>query len=89
MNNAVIDRILSVLAWLGRYTLYIFLYHMLILEYLPAVFPFLTGISLLKTVVYLAAMIGLPVGGKLLYDAFRRSLLKKAAAEKRGLLSDR
>ena len=37
--------------------------------------------SLLKTAVYLGAMTGLPIGGKVLYDAFRRRLMKKAAAE--------
>ena len=81
MNSEIIRRILAVLAWMGRYTLYIFLYHMLILEYLPAALPFLSEMSLLKTIVYLGAMTGIPVGGKLLYDAFRRSLMKKAMAE--------
>ena len=81
MNHGVVSRILAVSAWLGRYTLYIFLYHMLILEYLPAMLPFLSEISPLKTIVYLGAMIGLPVGGKLLYDTFCRRLMKKAIAE--------
>ena len=55
---------------------------MLILEYLPAVLPFLDEVSLLKAAVYLGVMIALPVGGKLLYDRLRGSLLKKAAEEK-------
>ena len=81
LNSPAADRLLSLLAWLGRYTLYIFLYHMVILEYLPLVFPFLTETPLLKAAVYLGAMTGLPIGGKVLYDAFRRRLMRKAAAE--------
>ncbi|HJA92845.1 MAG TPA: acyltransferase [Candidatus Eisenbergiella merdipullorum] len=81
-GSRAVARLLDALAWLGRYTLYIFLYHMLILEYLPAVLPFLDEVSLLKAAVYLGVMIALPVGGKLLYDRLRRSLLKKAAEEK-------
>ena len=81
LNSPAADRLLSLLAWLGRYTLYIFLYHMVILEYLPLAFPFLTETPLLKAAVYLVAMTGLPIGGKVLYDAFRRRLMKKAAAE--------
>ncbi len=82
-ESPVVRRIMETLSWLGRYTLYIFLYHMLILEYLPILLPFLSEQSPLKTAVYLGAMIALPVGGKLLYDRVRRALLKKAAEERR------
>ena len=84
-NSAVVDRVLSVLAWLGRYTLYIFLYHMLILDWLPVLLPFLMEKSVLKTAVYLGMMTGLPIGGKLLYDRLRRSLTGKAREDGKGV----
>lgn len=82
MKNRAADGLLRVLAWLGRYTLYIYLYHMIILDYVLLRLDFVSEMSHLKTAVYMAAMIGLPVGGKVLYDRFRRSLVRKEEMER-------
>lgn len=69
--------IVGAIAWFGKYTLYIFLYHTLLLDW---ILPELPGIGQLqgvwKALVYMAAMLGLPAGGKVLYDRLKECLLK-------------
>lgn len=88
-GSRAVGHILAGTAWLGRYTLYVFLYHMIILDYLPVVFPALSEMSVLKTTVYLGTMCALPIGGKLLYDRLRRSLFRKAAEERKDMTERR
>ena len=89
MNSRIIDALLRGLAWLGRYTLYIFLYHTLILDHLLVRLTGLADLPVFKTVVYMGAMIFLPVGGKLLYDFMRARLLRKAALERKAAATSR
>lgn len=72
LRSRFAHRILEAIAWLGRYSLYIFLYHLLLLNYF---LPHL-GIDSLKIriVVYLPVVIGVPILGKLLYDRIKRGL---------------
>ncbi len=88
LNHPAVNGALRVLSWLGRYTLYIYLYHTIILDYLLPRLTFLSEPSFLKTAVYLAGMIGLPVAGKVLYNLAREAVRKKAFAERNATLSE-
>ena len=62
--------------YLGKYTLYIFLYHTLILDTLLPKLTFLdNGPAFLKILVYMAGMLLLPLAGKNLYDWLKSCLL--------------
>ncbi len=82
LGNRAADGVLGVLAWLGKYTLYIYLYHTIILDYLLPRLTFVSEMSFAKTAVYLAGMIGLPVAGRVLYDLLRRAIGRKVSEER-------
>ena len=81
-NKKGMNRILQLMQYIGRYTLYIFLYHTLILDtFLPRL-TFLDHMpGVLKTLVYMAGMLFIPIAGKVLYDRLKRILREKAAKE--------
>lgn len=81
-NKKGMNRILQLMQYIGRYTLYIFLYHTLILDtFLPRL-TFLDHMpGMLKTLVYMAGMLFIPIAGKVLYDRLKRILREKAAKE--------
>lgn len=66
----VIKRFMYILSWLGKYSLYIFLYHRLILDY------FLIKLNIenniIKVIVYLVVMVFAPIVGKRLFDYIKR-----------------
>lgn len=75
-----VRRFLHGMGWLGKYTLYVFLYHTLILDMLLPKLPLVgEAPGVVKTAVYLAGMFGLPILAKQLYDWAKGSLLIKAA----------
>ncbi len=76
MQNRWLNRLLAAASWLGRRTLYIFLYHMLILDCLLPRLPFAREMGPVKTAVYMAAMVGLPVAGKEACDRIKAGLLR-------------
>ena len=76
IGSRALERLLHAAAWLGRYTLYVFLYHMLILEGLLMNLPLPAGLPrALRAALYLFVMVALPVTGKVLYDGIRRALM--------------
>lgn len=64
---------MQILNWLGKYSLYIFLYHRLILNY------FLVKINVennvIKAVIYLFVMVFVPIAGKILFEYIKRLFL--------------
>ena len=82
LQNRVVDKILQALQYLGKYTLYIFLYHTLILDTLLPKLTFLdNGPAFLKILVYMAGMLLLPLAGKNLYDWLKRAMVRKTRKE--------
>lgn len=66
IQNKYIESIINALSWLGEFSLYIYLYHMLILRILECVNNNILLIPyILKIPVYLVLMIGMPILGKL------------------------
>ena len=77
---------LQFIQYIGRYTLYIFLYHTLILDMLLPELTFLDSLpGAVKTFSYMAVMILLPIAGKELYDFLKRRMRDKAGKEERAL----
>ncbi len=75
-ENKPLERLFCAAAWMGKYTLYVFLYHMLILEGLLPRLPLPAGLPRwLLAAVYMTAMVGIPVAGKVLYDRARHALM--------------
>lgn len=76
MKSRMLDRLAHAAAWLGGYTLYVFLYHMLILEGLLLNLPLPAALPrVARSALYLTTMVALPVAGKVLYDCVRRALM--------------
>ena len=85
-NKKGINRILQFIQYIGRYTLYIFLYHTLILDTLLPELTFLDSLpGAVKTFSYMAVMLLLPIAGKELYDFLKRRMRDKAGKEERAL----
>lgn len=85
-NKKGINRILQFIQYIGRYTLYIFLYHTLILDMLLPELTFLDSLpGAVKTFSYMAVMTLLPIAGKELYDFLKRRMRDKAGKEERAL----
>ncbi len=76
IKNRPLERLFRAAAWLGKYTLYVFLYHMIILEGLLPRLPLPADLPRgILAVIYMTAMVGIPVAGKVLYDRIRRALM--------------
>lgn len=69
-QNKVVNIIINLIGYLGKHSLYIFLYHILILRYY---LPLLTiSNQSIKIVVYIMAMVSLPVMGSSFYNYIKK-----------------
>ena len=73
-NNKIVHMIESSINFLGKYSLYIFLYHRLILDYYLIHLPI--NNMIIKRLVYFGAMILIPVMGKVVFDYLKDKVRK-------------
>ena len=79
MNHLWVRKLIAWVQCIGKNSLYIFLYHKLILDYFLCPYVIIENIWL-KRVFYLLCMIGIPILGNQLYGKLKQAVLSDKAA---------